>query len=155
MFSAEEDNQNGMEEMIIDAILKEFPSSTENNLTKNQNKFLEERDIKNNGLQPRNISICFIEEAPVVVKMGKDNTSFNFLRLMCCYLIIMLGTTLLRNSFFKEDIFLTAILLRVYVITYRCILYKVPILWLFYHEKAKDTCFKKLNRAVEKHRNSF
>ena len=105
----------------------------------------------NNGLQPRNISIYFIEESPVVLKMGKD-TSFNFLRLLCAKGVILIAMNLIQNNvtISEEEAILRCIVFYFPAVIYRSMRYITPFLWFFYHEKTKLYCEKKFKRMTQK-----
>ena len=81
----------------------------------------------------------------------KSSASFNFLRLLCALFVLLISLVSIENN--TQDQFIRYCVLNLITIGHRTKIYIIPLLWLFFHDKARTFCTEKCRRVLSNYFN--
>ena len=76
----------------------------------------------------------------------KTADSFNFLRAICCIITFNLILSYLRTNVFLYDKKIRVLLIQIMTTLARAMIFHIPFLWFYTHEKAKEFIEQRKNK---------
>ena len=136
-------------ELLVDQVLKDFPIFPSEIKSKETSQVNIAGDDCNQIVQPKDITIEFLENSDEKVVVLEKSNSFNIVRVMCGYLISALFLHYIRISMYQDYPLIRKIV--IYLIGFICnsTSYNISLLWFYSQKEAIHFSYVKIQKIIK------